>query len=123
MISNADEKQTSKARIDMFVIDVLRYDIENIPSILKLLNNRSSVGWRFAWPHDFAEVEVIQALKDLIKNGWVKPLRENETHKNIVPVDEDEDIWNNIDTLWFELTGQGWQAWNNWDNPPIKEDD
>jgi hypothetical protein len=33
--------------LPMFVIDVLRYDIEQISNIVTLLNNAAGVGWRF----------------------------------------------------------------------------
>jgi hypothetical protein len=64
------------SQIGMFIIDVLRYDVEAIPSILKLLNDDGSLGWRFAWPHDFTIEEVKQTLEELLQKDLVLPLYE-----------------------------------------------
>lgn len=122
MVIENDEKDSSISQVGMFVIDVLRDDIETISLIINRLNNGGSLGWRFAWPHDFTVMEIIQALKELIEKDLVTPLREDEDLGKIVYCDEDEDIWDNIDFLWFELTERGRQAWNNWDDPPIEEE-
>jgi hypothetical protein len=57
--------------LPMFVVDVLRYDIEQISNIVTLLNSAGGVGWRVFWPRDFHETEVFGALTQLIDRGWV----------------------------------------------------
>jgi hypothetical protein len=104
----------------MFILDVLRYDIEAVPSIVNLLNNRGSIGWRNFWAHDFTEKEVTSALDTLLQRGLVKPLRYDETLKELVVVQEVESIRGNIDSLWFMLTERGRQAWEKW-APPVEE--
>jgi hypothetical protein len=122
MTTKTDNKDTEISQMAMFVIDVLRYDIETTSSILKLLNDRGSIGWRFAWSKDFTEAEVIQALKELVRKGLVKLLLQDEAIKELVPVSETEVIWDNVDSLWFKLTKNGWQTWNQWDDPPREQD-
>jgi hypothetical protein len=104
----------------MFILDVLRYDIEAVPSIVNLLNNRGSIGWRNFWAYDFTEKEVTSALETLLQRGLVKPLRYDETLKELVAVQEVESIRGNIDSLWFMLTERGRQAWEKWE-PPVEE--
>jgi hypothetical protein len=107
--------------LSMFILDVLRHDIEAVPSIVNLLNNRGSIGWRNFWAHDFTEKEVTWALENLLQRGLVKPLRYDEILKELVAVQEVESIRGNIDSLWFMLTERGLQAWERWVPPGEKE--
>lgn len=123
MTVEADNKDISNSQIEMFVIDVLRYDIEAIPSIIKLLNDRT-IGWRNFWPHDFTELEVVEALKGLLPKGLVKPLVYDKSTKELVDIEIENfrDIESSIGSFWFILTEKGWEVWNNWDDPPIEEE-
>lgn len=118
-----NDRNTNFSQIEMFVIDVLRHDIEAIPSIIKLLNDRA-IGWRNFWPHDFTKLEVIQTLKELLIKGLVKPLCYDKSLKELVDfkIEDVTNIGDSIDSLWFILTEKGWQAWNNWDDPPVEEE-
>lgn len=120
-MTHEPNKKNDVSQMAMFIIDVLRQDIESIPLIVNRLNSRSSLGWRFAWSHDFTETEVIEALKDLLRKGLIRPLQDNEELGKIVYLEKDADIWSNIDSLWFELTDKGREAWNKWD-PPIEDE-
>jgi hypothetical protein len=116
-------KDISLSQIEMFVIDVLRYDIEAISSIIKLLNDRT-IGWRNFWPHDFTESEVVEALKELLPKGLVKPLGYDKSAKELVDVEVENfrDIESSIEAFWFILTEKGWEVWNNWNDPPVEEE-
>lgn len=100
----------------MFVIDVLRYDMENIEYLVQLLNNEGSIGWRFAWPREYTQADVVGAIERLLDIGMVQCYIERPDALRAVepPVDMSGDR----DALWFELTPAGWAAWERWD-PPI----
>lgn len=106
-------------QIRMFILDVLRHDvIEQVPSILKLLNNDGGIGWREFWPHDFTVDEVVPALEGLVRAGYVRALREQGSGDQLVPVCSLElDIGRDQDTLWFELTDEGRRVWGQWEPP------
>ncbi len=105
----------------MFVLDVLRYDVETVSSIINLLNNRGSIGWRSYWAHDFTEEEVVSALENLVPKGLVECLSYGETLKELVAVEGPEKIGNNVDSLWFALTTSGYRVWEQWTPPSESE--
>jgi hypothetical protein len=119
MSPSTQDATYNDAQLLMFVVDVLRYDIERIPSIVKLLNNRGSVGWRFFWPHDFTEKEVISALKQLMQRGLVRPVRYDPSAQALMDAVGPVQIEIGDESTWFALTDQGWQAWEDW-HPPIE---
>jgi hypothetical protein len=106
-------------RIQMFILDVLRHDvIEQVTSILKLLNSDGGIGWRDLWPHDFTPSEVIPALVELVSAGYIRALREHETSDQLVEIRLSElDISRDQDILWFGLTDEGYRAWDRWEPP------
>ena len=110
-----DERDLSHLR--MFILDVLRHDdIENCPSILRMLNNRGCIGWREFWPSDFSDVEVLQELRHLAGEGHIQVLREIGQENQLEPIALD--LITEIDEhVWFALTDSGRDAWAQWDPP------
>jgi hypothetical protein len=105
------------AQIRMFILDVLRHDdIENLVSILKLLNNRGCIGWRAFWPEEFSPGEVVPQLQHLVHEGLVRALRETGQGDELEPITPDR-INATDERLWFALTDAGRHAWNEWDPP------
>lgn len=109
--------------LPMFIVDVLRYDIEQISNILKLLNSRGGVGWRVFWPKDFDEEEVFQTLKLLLAKGFVDPYVDSADGREIIPYDEPISRLDQARNLWFGLTDEGWAAWENWEDYPLSDED
>jgi hypothetical protein len=109
------------ADIEMYIVDVLRYDIEEIASIQDLLNGTGCVGWRFAWPHDFARDEVKAALGRLSARGFVGVYEHVLERKRLEPL-QDNDAWTPeiADQYWYLLTQKGWDAWKEW-GPPLED--
>ncbi|GIW85587.1 MAG: hypothetical protein KatS3mg107_1247 [Gemmataceae bacterium] len=105
--------------LPMFILDVLRHDvIEQLSSIVKMLNNDGCIGWRNYWPHDFTEDEVAPVLRTLVEEGYVQALRENETSDEVVPISFAElNLERDQEVLWFSLTEKGRQLWNKWEPP------
>ncbi len=108
--------------LPMFVLDVLRHDvIEQLPSIIKMLNNDGCIGWRFCWTHDFTTEEVIPVLRGLIAGGFVELVCEEEFGNQVIPVAiENVNLDEASDRLWFGLTQKGLEQWSTW-NPPVDE--
>lgn len=112
------QAKTSGARLDLFILDVLQHDIENVPSIIRMLNNIGCIGWRNFWPHDFTPDEVVPVVLDLCEQGSVKALktgfRDDALHEcNAVP--SVEETCSGL--VWFACTEQGIALWKQWDAP------
>lgn len=103
----------------MFILDVLRHDdIEQLSSILKLMNNDACIGWREFWPHDFTPQEVIPALEDLVRAGYVTAWCEEESVDELSQITVDRlDVNRDKESLWFALTDKGRRLWNQWEPP------
>lgn len=101
------------SNLELFIIDVMIHDdIENLLSIVDLLNSDSEFGWRDKWCRDFTKSEVYEALcelegKDLIyrkieSNG--KLVNENNNSRAQIYKNED----------WFGLTSQARLIHGKW---------
>src|SRR5437016_3795489 len=108
-----DERVRLDKNLPMFVVDVLRHDvIEQIPSIVNMLNNHGCIGWRDCWPRDFTAQDVIRALRHLADEGYVDVLREPDSGDTVEPTTvKDLDIREERQKLWFALTEDGRRAW------------
>lgn len=95
----------------MFILDVLRYDAEDFESLVRLLNDDSSIGWRDCWPSDFSAEDVSQALRTLVSRGLVETLVERQGV--LTPGGELVDV----KPVWYRVTQQGLQAWESWTPP------
>ena len=102
------------AEFDMFVIDVLRYDIEDVDAVLRMLNNSGSLGWRKFSSSDFTREEVKAALARLIEAGLVKPLEYDPTERGLVDVQRSVDVIKEGDLLWYKLEDSALDLWNEW---------
>lgn len=102
--------------LEMFVLDVLRYDYESIDSIIKLLNDSEGVGWREFWPTDFSTEELIPALESLVKKEHVKPFYFDQTTQSLEKFDHPCFI-EVVEQVWFGLTEEGRQHWEAWSPP------
>jgi len=105
----------------MFVLDVLKYDIEQIGSILNLLNDDTGIGWRPLWARPFETPEVTRWLVELAEEGRVEVCHEQDGY--LVPVSEVPVLAENtVGAYWFRLTTRGEEALERWD-PPIDLDE
>jgi hypothetical protein len=107
----------SKGELDMFVIDVLHYDIEDTEAILRMLNNSGPLGWRTFSSQDFTREEVLIALDRLIREGFVRPLEYDPVRGELVDMDRPVDVLKESSSLWFKLKELGLDLWNSWKSP------
>ncbi len=101
-----------------FILDVLRYDIEQIPSVLSLLNDTGSVGWREFWDRDFERGEVREMLEYLAERGLVVPYAD-VGGSELVPMPIERARQMRDEELWWLLDERGKEAWAKWENYPV----
>ncbi|MEQ8209738.1 MAG: hypothetical protein RH917_07885 [Lacipirellulaceae bacterium] len=115
-------KHMLQAHMPMFVLDVLQYDIEQINSVINLLNDSSgSIGWSEFCPDGFRNEDVIQVLKILASLGHVDVYQYSEEESCLVPSGEPgfvpDDLESAINDYWFLRTRSGEKRWEEWDPP------
>jgi hypothetical protein len=109
-----------RERLQMFILDVLKYDIENVESILKLLNDRDGIGWRFAWPHDFDKQEVVCGLQNLLRMELIQALTFDDSDEALIEAkDKGAGLPENPEAYWFALTEIGRHALASWTDYPM----
>lgn len=87
MNANGQIDDPALDRMSMFILDVLRHDlVEQIPSILNLLNDDGCVGWHDCWPQNFTIDPIVPSLEKLVRAGFVGALREQEAGSDLPPV-------------------------------------
>jgi hypothetical protein len=102
--------------IQMCVADALRDDdIENIESILRMLNYPEEPSWRVSRGAMFTEEEVRTALEHLIEIGLVTPCAEQYPSEECSPIPVKlvgtEYPWAG---LWFHLEPAGRETVSHW---------
>lgn len=102
--------------IRMCVADAMHDDeIENIDSILRMLNNASDSSWRAARGQEFTAEEVIAAIRELLTAGMITPCAETPPSGECMPVPTEQvgSIFA-IESLWFHLEESGRDAMREW---------
>jgi len=59
-------------RADMYVLDSLANDVEDLDSILRLLNGSTEFAWRGEWGRAFRREDVVASLSRLIRRRAVR---------------------------------------------------
>ena len=102
--------------VRMCVADVLQDDdIENLDSILSMLNSPDESSWRASRGAAFTDAEVREALVGLIADGLATPCAEQAPSWRCSPIPAahvgTEHPW---DALWFHLEPAGRDAVARW---------
>lgn len=109
----------SPYEIQMCVADVIQDDdIENLGSILRLLNHPYESSWRATRNAEFTEDEVRAALADLIAAGLVTPCAERPPSGDCSPIPASHvgtaypwtDVWFHLETPGREAVRRWWEA-------------
>ncbi len=117
-----DKQREDKVDLSMFVLDVLRYDIEQIDSIIKLLNDDGCIGWRHRRAFDFTVQEVATELKKLVQEKLVETYGRSSDNSELLPVDCDNiDVDAKVNEYWYLITNLGRETWNDWE-PPLEDE-
>jgi hypothetical protein len=102
--------------IQMCVVDVLQDDeIEDIDSVLRMLNHAYESSWRAARGSLFTKEEVRSALEQIMAAGLVTPCAEQPPLNDCVPIPVNQVgttfPW---DVVWFHLEPSGREALGRW---------
>lgn len=62
------------ATLDLYVLDTLADDIEDLATILRVLNSDELISWYREWGRSFHREEVVESLTWLITNDFVRVL-------------------------------------------------
>ena len=104
----------SKALPDMFVLDALADDVEDLENILANLN-RSPSGWRDSWGREFSRDEVVAALSRLVTDDRVRVYVLEDAGTALVELPARTLPPATFDDAWFGLTPAGRLLHTNWD--------
>ncbi|HMG17259.1 MAG TPA: hypothetical protein VK573_00935 [Gemmatimonadales bacterium] len=96
----------SQALLDLYVLDAMADDIEDVESILRMLNN-PSIGWRDEWGKDFERLDVVTALSRLAKAGQVVVYRLDTDGKELIRTQDQTLPPSTYDDFWFGLSPAG----------------
>ncbi len=100
---------------DLYVLDSLANDIEDLESVLRSLNSDTSLGWKRAWGREFKREEVVSALIRLINREAVEVQVLSDDGKHLsdwprgsLPPESYEDVY-------FAMTERGRLLHSAWD--------
>lgn len=101
--------------IRMCVADTMQDDaIENIDSVLRMLNNASESSWRAARGQEFSPEEVVAAIRELLTEGLITPCAETSSGECTPVPSELVGTDFPIESLWFHLEQSGREAVREW---------
>lgn len=102
--------------IRMCVADAMQDDeIEEVDSIVRMLNSESQSSWRAARGSAFSIAEVTTAIRELLAAGMITPCAEMPSSGDCIPISNDQ-VGNDypIESLWFHLEQSGRDAVREW---------
>ena len=103
-------------KLYMCIIDVIQDDIEQVSSILNLLNNNlDAIGWREYFKKDISQEEVIKVLEYLIIEKLVDVWDFNEKETELIPVYNPSTNSDSILKYWYLPSKKGQKLWESWE--------
>jgi len=108
--------------IDMFILDSLANDLEDVGSILRILNSASELGWRDQHPEPFTREEVVPALLRAVKRKEIEACVYRPSERALVGAGEGIVPQGSLDEVWFRLTERGRIVLKSWTPPPLPGD-
>ena len=120
LANHLDAMNHSESLLRMFVLDVLRHDeAENIHSIVNMLNDYHTVGWRDHWPREFSQNDVLTVLPSLLIEELIWIGEYNSSEDAIVQSHRAFPLPSsvNLEEIWFGLTSKGRMAIESWKPP------
>ena len=100
---------------DLYVLDALANDTEDLESILRMLNSDTELGWTKEWGRTFSRQDVVEALSRLISKDLVRvltPTAEVGTIEHAPPTTLPRETYDNV---YFATTARGRLVHANWD--------
>lgn len=113
----------SKSKLpDLYVLDALVNDFEDLESILRMLNSGTSLGWAIEWGRPFQREELIAALSRLVTKDYVQVLLLAPDGKSLESFSSTALPPGSYQDVYFALTDRGRLVHRNWD-PELGGDD
>ncbi len=99
---------------DPYVLDALANDIEDLESILRMLNSDTDLGWAKEWGRAFSRGEIVEALSRLIKRELVCVLVHARDGKSLTSLAPGTLPPGDYEHVYFSLTERGRLVHTNW---------
>jgi len=100
---------------DLYVLDSLANDIEDLEGILRMLNSDTALGWRAEWGREFEREEIVQALTRLTRADLVRTLVLAGDGKSLQELPARALPPESYDSAYFCLTERGRMKHTSWD--------
>jgi hypothetical protein len=102
------------AKPDLYVLDSLADDVEDVAAILRTLNSDSAIGWHEAWGRPFTRDDIVAALSRLVSDNLVRVAVLTRDGKGLTHLPEKQLPISSYDDAWFEMTPHGRLVHANW---------
>jgi hypothetical protein len=93
----------------MLVLDAIQDDIEQLPSIMRMLGE-----WRPRIDEEYVESDVFDAFRRLLGERLVVAYEESLVKPEILPCADPGLDPADLETYWFEPTPSGRARWESW---------
>jgi hypothetical protein len=103
----------SDSGIDLYVLDSIADDVEDLESILRMLNSDSAIGWHRAPGRHFERQEVVEALSRLVRSDLARVSVLDGKH--LVELKAGQLPPESYDHAWFAITARGRVVHTTWD--------
>lgn len=103
---------------DMYILDVVADDWEELENIVHNLNREpeggSVPGWHMVYGRHFAVEEVVASLEKMIARGWIEVAVDDENEPVIRGLAPGE-LLDDLSTAWFHISPRGRLVHQEWD--------
>lgn len=102
---------------DLYVLDALSNDIEDLESILRMLNSDTVLGWKQEWGAAFTRSVIVETLSRLIRRGLVEVLVFDAEGKSLIQLGRGLLPPGDYDDVYFSITDEGRFVHSSWTPP------
>jgi hypothetical protein len=95
--------------IDMLVLDAIQDDVEQLPTIMRMLAE-----WRPQLDEEYTDDDAIEALARLMSKGLVGALEESVDKPELVRISVPNTSRAALRQYWYEPTARGRAMWKSW---------
>ena len=99
---------------DLYVLDTLADDVEDLTTIMRALNSDAVIGWHRLWGRRFTREDVVPALSRLIMSDLVRvavPTADGKSLENLADGQLPPADYNDV---WFAMTPRGRIVHTDW---------
>jgi hypothetical protein len=115
MMFRRSEDESTADSLDLYVLDALANDFEDLEGVLRMLNSDTSLGWKWAWGRDFEREEVVSALSRLVSKDAVRVLVLSDDGKHLTDWPRGALPPASYGDVYFAMTERGRVIHSTWD--------